>query len=128
MKLKSFNATNTKAVRYGKPTVNVSKSGVFNFSKTASELIMLELTPYIEILQDEERPKDWYVKLSTMEKGFSARKYKEGNNVTNSAFTARQLLKSIGFTGNSVSFLIAGKPTKLEGELLWPILTASANK
>lgn len=73
MKLKEFNAVNSKSTRKGEATVSFSsKTGVVTISKEAARVLGIDGTSMVTILQDTASPKDWYIK-KVSENGFTLR-------------------------------------------------------
>lgn len=127
MKLKSFNAENSASAHKTGARVHINhSSGVFTLSDTAVNTIGLAAGDTVELHQDEEQPKDWYITKS--EKGFKLRdknKDAKGMLCFNNVSVARELLSSINIDGNA-SMLIATEATSLDGVELFAILTKSA--
>jgi|GEM_PF-919506 hypothetical protein len=130
MKLKLFTPETCGHSYTGKCTLNVNYgSGVFTFSKTAVQQLKLKPGMYCIILQDEASPKDWYLKLDKKQ-GFQLRTANKGESIAllfNNSYTAREIAKSIGITGNA-TYLIAAEPLVVDKEQLWPIITSSAKQ
>lgn len=128
MKLKAYTPKTCGHTYTGKSTINLNYgTGVFSFSKTAVQLLKVKAGMCCTLLQDENQPKDWYLKFSKFD-GFTLRNSQKGVQamlIFNNSFTARALAKSIGLTGNA-TFLIATEPLMVDKELLWPIITSSA--
>lgn len=130
MKLKHFNTQNTRAIRRRKPTIRFTKAGLIALSSTLSMNIGLKENDYVEFLQDEEKPKDWYIVKGSAKTGFQLRKYKTngGQLITNSANLSEKFLESIGKKNiTSIACLVATQPTEVEGMKLYAIITSSAN-
>jgi len=70
MKLKEFNVENTVTQRNYLPIVSINqKVGLFNFNKSACELMGLADNDQVVILQDENAPENFYIE-KVSKKGF----------------------------------------------------------
>lgn len=114
MKLKSFTREDCQFLGTGIPTVRVSKSGTFSFSKLAAVDLGLKVGNKIEILQDQDRPADWYVKKTEHQSGFILRNQSGGQVMVAAQPIARKLLKSIGKEGVSTTFHMGTEPVEEE--------------
>lgn len=130
MKLKRFNPGNTRTIRKGRPIIRFAKKGQISLSATLVHKIGLSEKDSIEFIQDEERPKDWYLIKAKSGNGFSLRKYKStfDSLLTNSSGMVDKFLESIDKKGvASVGCLVSTKPTEVEGLKLYAIITSSAS-
>ena len=100
MKLKEFSTTGIKSLK-GIATITFTKSGCISFNRKADKLIFF---------QDEENPKDWYMKISE-DKGAELRATTSGNGglVCNFAVVAQNVFTSTG-TSSRVKFQISTHP------------------
>jgi hypothetical protein len=130
MKLKVFTPETCGHTYTGKSTLNVNYgSGVFTFSKAAVEQLKINAGMNCTVLQDEARPKDWYLKFEKKQ-GFQLRNANKGESnalLFNNSYTAREIAKSLGINGNA-TYLIGAEPLMVDKELLWPIITSSAKQ
>ena len=130
MKLKEFNAENTLTVRTDKPTVHINtKTGLFNFSRSACVLLNIKHGDRVTFHQDEEEPTDWYVEKVLTETGFPLR----ANNNTSKGllFSNTSMARAIVHSVKEVTsgkIAIVAEPTKVEKRKLYALLTASLNK
>jgi len=132
MKLKRFNTTNIRSIRIGKPTVRFNKQGQISFSIAIITAMGLKSGDKIEFIQDEEKPKDWYVVKCKNDNGFTLRDFKGSNGlVTNSSSLVKTFIKSLepqfDSSVTSVGCLMALQSTKVENEELFAIITKSAS-
>ena len=129
MKLKRFNQKTTASAPRGRATIRFNKSGAISISGVAVDLTGINSGDYIEIVQDEQNPEDWYITKSDMNVGFKLRPGgKSGNSMANSAATCRAFLKQFPRTGKtSTGCLIGTVPVTFEGVDYWPIITSSAH-
>jgi hypothetical protein len=132
MKAKVFNTANAGLVSdkslASLLTVNYN-TGLISFSVGFINKIKLVATARIALIQDEERPKDWYIQVGADDHGFALRK-KDTAVAFNCVTVARQLLEStelIDKGGNgTVRFLLATDPTVDETlGALYAIITKS---
>lgn len=126
MKLKSYNQKNASKLRVGRLSVRFTKKGAILFSAKATKLICIDKDSYIEFLQDEDSPQDWYIKKSNEEIGLRCRHAANSSIMVNSAIVSNKILESINNINESVGFLISKKPIKVDDEELWLIITSSA--
>ena len=77
MKLKEFSTTGIKSLK-GIATITFTKSGCISFNRKAVETIGLKTGDKLIFFQDEENPKDWYMKISE-DKGAELRATTSGN-------------------------------------------------
>lgn len=132
MNLKRYNSTNVKTIRFGKPTIRFNKQGQISFSSAIITAMGLKSGDKIELIQDEEKPKDWYVVKCKNDIGFPLREYKSSNALlTNSSGLVKTFMKSlepqISNTTKSIGCLVAIIPTIVEKEKLFAIITKSAS-
>lgn len=130
MKLKEFNSENTVTVRSDKPSLHINtKTGLFNFSKAACDLLNIKDGDRIAFYQDEEEPTDWYIEKVTTEKGFPLR---AKDNITKGLlFSNTTMARAIVFSVKEIvsgKVAIATEPTKIGNRKLWALLTAGFNK
>ena len=125
MQLKTFNSENVLPVRESKPCIHINtKTGLFNFSIGACEMIGLKPGDRVSFHQDEEEPTDWYLEVT--KNGFELR---AKANVTkgmlfNSSVMARELVYSVQEV-QSGRVLISSQPISVNKKTLWPLITAS---
>jgi len=131
MKLKEFNTSNSKTATPGEPTIRLnSKAGLFGISKAAAELLSLNDTSKIVIVQDEENPTDWYIKVSTDQNAFTIRK---GKNASDYSFNCTPVTKSILDSIKpalkpvfvAAGFKLSKTPVEIEDSTYWTIITAN---
>ena len=129
MKLKRFNPGNTRTIRVGKPTIRFAKQGQISLWPNLVQKIGLTEKDHIELIQDEDSPKDWYLVKANTGSGFPLRGYKEANGLlTNSAGMANKFIELIGKKGaSSVGCLVSVEPSIYEGMKLYAIITSSAS-
>lgn len=131
MKLKIYDRS-LGPLKVGVATLNVNKGGMFGFSARSADVIGLEHGSKVLIIQDEDRPKDWYVAKDHRggePTGFEVRGKKANTLCFNSSYTAQKIKDSLGLNGSvkSMRFLIGTAPVKHDGLELWPIITKSVN-
>ena len=130
MKLKSFNAANSKMYSRGDENLAMvsfnQKAGVVRINEAAANKIGLASEDQIMIHQDEENPQDWYIE-KVKENGFTLRA--KDNDLKNGLlFNNTHVIKSIAtsasFTDQSGKILLAGEATELDKgkRKLWGLL------
>jgi len=133
MKIKRFNKTTVAQREPGAPNVYIHYGGSFAFNQPAS--ILLGAVPdakvYIEVIQDEENPKDWFISITNEDTGILLRPGKKSGAFSfNSGIIAKELLKTlpkseIGTSAKTANLLISSSPQEFDGMRLWPIITSS---
>ncbi len=130
MKLKIYNKANSATLRKGKPTVRVnSKSGAISFNTFATMELGLVTDTGLEIVQDENRPQDWYIMKSDSDSAFKARPkaLTRDGFIIQSVVLSKAILKSVNADSTSASFLIGTVPVVHDGVELYAIITKSMN-
>jgi len=127
MKLKEYNADNSKTLSNGSPRVSVvRKSGTTSFSKSAVELLGIKDQSSVIIANDEDAPRDWYISIS---KNPSAFKIRLKNGISNAMFNCSKVACKLLDTAKefkSGSFRISKEPTVLNGVSYFLIITAKS--
>jgi hypothetical protein len=127
MKIKTFNAANTAiATRSSKdPVLSFSsKTGVFRFNKSATELLQLKVNEQLEFAQDEDDQKNWFM-LKSEKDGFEVRDKK--GLTFNNVKLAGHLVSSLNgeASGTNYKIKIVDQPVTLEGKQYFPLQIAS---
>lgn len=126
MKKKVFNQQSIVGTRPTGLFIRMNpRSGAITFSKDlAAKLELTKKDAGIQIIQDEERPSDWYIELSTSPEAFKTRsKFKNISALIQSCYLVRQVLTSCDLdTTRSYKFLVA--PDPVDG--MYAIITKSA--
>ncbi|WP_319502536.1 hypothetical protein [uncultured Draconibacterium sp.] len=125
MNLKSYTRQDCGTLTNGVSSLRVTTKGTFTINKFAVNGIGLKVNDKIEILQDQDRPADWYIKKSDHPEGFILRKQSCGALICNAQAIAKILLNSIDKANESVTLRMATTPE--EGDY-YAILTRSAKK
>jgi len=124
MELIAFNAKNsTRSVR-GEISMNVNEKGVIRLSKYTS--IMLGLSPgdKVEFFQDNDDPRDWYVKKSVSKEAFRLNTNKEwGYFYFNSSYLSSRIMAVAKC--KSASFMLSKTPKMIDDEPYYLILVAN---
>jgi len=133
MNIKRFNKSNLSQREIGKASLYVHSAG--NLCINEGTAALLGVTPtsifYVEFIQDEDNPKDWYIMLSTEDLGLKLRKEKKKDKYNvNSGVLAKEILKTLPKSAaqtspNTASLLISSIPLEHNGLKLFPILTSS---
>ncbi|WP_417867988.1 hypothetical protein [Xanthomarina gelatinilytica] len=103
MELELVKAENISQRNY-EPCVNISKTGVFNFNKPATEDLKLN-GKKIDLFYDKKNPTDWYMQI-TDDGALSLREHGDKNAKCNSSSIAAQIKQS---TQNAID-----KPLKVK--------------
>lgn len=131
MKLKSFNQENLPTSSKSKPGIYInSKAGMFHISATAAEKLGLKDGDSIELHQDEENERDWY--LSKSKKGFALRNKKKDSDefglIFNNVSLAKLIFESLGYQAQTGRCLFGAEPTVIKSVAYWPVITANLFK
>lgn len=133
MKLQSFNPDTLPGyIRTGRATLGVNfKTGLFNFSKSAVELLNIGAGSCIELHQDEENPADWYIQVATAGNGFALRESKDKDllflNHTGLAKLIKDCFEHEDVDPRSASFGISAEPIEHEDSKLYGIIITTAS-
>jgi hypothetical protein len=125
MKKKIFNKVNTSRGGSTSPGywIRIHLTGTITFSRAVSTEIIKE--GGFNLVQDEDRPQDWYIEISDSEHAFKLRLKKANNwdktSVIQNAAMARAILSSCDIE-KSARFLVSAN----EAEGMYAILTKSA--
>ena len=66
MKLIEYNNLKSRSSENTEPLIHVSKSGIITFNQQLINELKLVQKRKISFFQDEDSPKDWYIKLDTI--------------------------------------------------------------
>ncbi len=122
MKLKKMEFTVAHMKKGAAPAIRVTKGGVFSFNKGLSEHLKLNAGTGVDFFQDEEVPRDWYIKLSEKSQNKVRRKEPSKGYLFNNAGLAGAFLTSIDAIDDSKSFKVATVPEKVGKEFYYAIL------
>ncbi len=132
MKLKKFDLENTRSLRMEIPLVRINIIlGTFGFNKSAVELLKLQSGDKLDILQDQERRKDWYISKTNSKDGFPIRIHTKSEDsehpsfIVDSIYMTKLILNSLNLTDKkSVDFKINTSPVHENGMELYAIITS----
>ena len=126
MKLKEFNQENSRNIMTGRLTVRIyRRTGIFQFSKQAAEVLGLQIGSLVTIHQDEEHPEDFYFHKTSDPKGFILRgKGAELSGLTFNCSKVAVKILDLKKVEKSASFQISKQPMLINGLEYWPIITA----
>lgn len=132
MKLKIYTPENLPSngggnMRNQKPSILFNqKPGGTSFNGALVEMLKLKHGDCVQICQDEDSPKDWYILLS--ESGFVLNKPKDGGKYLffNSIPLGRKVLESLKVENQSARMIVVNEPVEIDNLTYYPIITASA--
>lgn len=128
MNLKTFDSSVLGNRNPQDPSIGFGIKGRIGLNRKVCEIMDLNENSRVLIVQNEDRPQDWYITKTTSEKGFvlkpSAGKV-GGLNFSCQVITS-QIMKSCGIHSKYVSMLVAQNPSTIIGQDHFAILTASA--
>lgn len=124
MKPKIYNRKREKNYMSFFPHLRITTQGRFFLNKRAANDLNLNKGDLVNLVQDEENPRDWYLKKTDDEAGFPLSVQGKHRGVSFSSSTIRNVMfKSLGLPLLSTTFRISNKP--IEGGY-FPIITSSA--
>ena len=110
MNLKEFNKDTCNIYVQKKATVRVSNNGKISFNLRAGEILDFKNNPKVRFFQDQENPKNWYIKSYNKGNVFLIKNYRtQGNSFFSSSLTTK-ILRSID-TGRTCKFILSHKKT-----------------
>ncbi len=128
MKFNRFNKKNCQNKRNGIAAIRINEKGLISFSWKLYQMLNPEGKEliYVEFLQNQDSPKDWYIIRSTEEEGFPLRGKKDTkSSMFNSAALTKQLIELVRQPGDDrtrFTLRVIDKPQQLaenmEGWLL----------
>lgn len=133
MKLKKYNKKNTQSSKSTHPFISFNQKGQIIINSRLHSLLNPNDHESIslEFLNDEDSPRDWYIKL-TGQDGFCLRNKKESKYwVFNSSVLAKKIfseLKPPGYDKPTLRFLVKADPVNVEGESAYLIFTKPVEK
>lgn len=125
MKLKQFNTTNSTLIRDSSPRIHLGKNGAITISVGLCRLMDLKNGSRIELLQNTESPKDWYIAKS--EDGFVLRAQDSGMLIFNCAAAVKSLIKSLNFNTpplSGVTFQVSSAFVEEGKTMMYLIITS----
>ena len=131
MRFRKFNASNTGRYHRLTPTITFHRDGRATINGEAQQLLSPDRSlEAIEFVQDAERPKDWYIRAASVDKGFVLRANSRGGR--SKKLTAIRFVNHIMDTletpDNVIYYRVAQQPTTIEDEAWYAILTANPIK
>lgn len=123
MKLITYNADNT--VSKQSPKLSIRKQGGVFLNKAAVDNFGLKAGDKIEFVNDEDSPREWYIKCILSDKGFELKDSKFNSLTFNSKVLTDAILDSIKFD-HSAAMLLSSSKTTIDGNDYWVIVTGSA--
>ena len=110
------------------PYVTLEKNGIIRLNRIACELLEITIGEKLNVLQDEDRPKDWYLEKTSDEDGLIMRKHSSSGSICSNSKPITVLMRnSIGIQQQSVRFRLATQSLNGENKV-YAILTSSINK
>jgi hypothetical protein len=125
MKTRIFNQGNSTSTKSTGHFITIqTKNGAISFSKDLVSLIDIKKNK-VQFVQDEDKPKDWYLQVTSSEDGFPLRGKNAGSIMQNTVL-CREILKSLGVLGQgSWRIMVATTPEKGFNLPTYPIITKS---
>ena len=103
--------------------ISLGKSGLVSFSKDAIINLKLQKGTKMMLLQDKDKPKDWYLSI-TDEGDIEFRPYKEESGGFNSSGIVKKIKESLEIYSEKSIRIALGAPFKEEGKMLIALITA----
>jgi len=123
MKLKTYNSASFSG-RRGVVKLSLGKSGLISISLSAASMIGVKSGDRVELVQDEDAPRDWYIKSGHSEHGYLLRGYKNGTLCFGSKPLAQTIADSLG-RELSLSIPVATEKQKIDGQEYYALITAA---
>jgi len=123
MEIEIFDSSVLKPGRLYRPTVHVSKSGLFTFNPLAVEQLNLAIGNTISFVRDKINPRDWYIMRDP--NGLVLREKQKGQLMCNAKIVRDLMHEALGakLKNESMKFLVAKEPTQHKDKMLYAILT-----
>jgi hypothetical protein len=103
--------------------ISLGKSGLVSFSKDAIVDLKLEKGTKMMLLQDKEKPRDWYLSI-TDDGDIEYRPYKEDSGGFNSSALVKKIKESLENCSDKSIRISLGVAFENEGQTLIALLTA----
>jgi hypothetical protein len=127
MKLIEYNSENTANTEPKFPRVRVGKSGLFSFNGEAQALLELTDESSVIICNDEDSPRDFYIRKTELPNAFKLRgKGSQKFLMFNCAKVEKMILYSAKSEGGE-SFRISKEKIEMGGGTYFLIITAAPN-
>ena len=124
MKLKKFNRKDCHTRGLSYPAISIEKSGIVRLNRYAAEHLSLNIGDKINLYQDEDKPKDWYIEKTTDDDGLIMRKHgDDGSLCCNASAISSKVKVALGMD-KTMHIRIAGSPVE-DGQGLFAILTGT---
>lgn len=123
MKLKTYNKENT--IVTDSPKISFRTKGIITLNKAASDLLEISFDDTIEICQDQDSPRDWYINHNAGKTGFILRPTKNKGVYFSCKQLSEAVLESLGFD-KTISMLISKEKVQIGSLKYHPIITRSA--
>ncbi len=127
MKFKVFDAKSaTVPGKIPTPALTMSRTGLFRPNVVLVEKLALEAGDLITLVQDEDRPTDWYI-TKYIETGVPVRFTKNGQPLFNHSTAAKELYATLGKEATeTVRMQVATTPLVDANKAYYAIITKSA--
>lgn len=103
----------------------IKRTGLIMFSRDMNELLKGKR---VNFLQDETRPKDWYVEITKEASGIPVRYIdKVERHAIQSSVIAREILQSCDITAGGADFTISSEPDTTASGKSYAILTSTGS-
>jgi hypothetical protein len=113
MKKKIFNKETIPARNgFAGPWISISKSGNITFSRDLIKSLKLDDWGGVIFIQDEDKPKDWYMELSKDASALRPRPEKNGTIKIQSAYIVKSMLSSLDLELATYKFKVASEPAE----------------
>lgn len=126
MSFRKYDASNTGRYHRLVPTMTFNRYGRASINGEAQRTLSPDAPlKAIEFIQNEERPKDWYIRAAAQDKGFVLRANSRGGQakkITAIRFV-NFIMDTLEIPNEVVTYRVASIPTEIEGEEWYAILT-----
>lgn len=130
MKLKLYTQAEMPIIVTNDPMITISlKRGEIRINQATAKLIGLKKGDHIVLVNDEAKPKDWYLIKSNAEQGFQLR---NRDSMTSLGFynvnLVRMFFKKMNNRESTVRLKVSNQSLNIDGLTLYPIITAPIYK
>lgn len=128
MKTKIWNTKNTAAITATGNWISIKpKSGTMGLSRDLCRSIGLKSATMINFIQNEEKPREWFIEITKDPASFRLREHKVNKScILQSIVLARAIFSSLGLD-NETTYRIPISTTKDEHNR-YPLITSNAKK
>jgi hypothetical protein len=124
MEIEVFDSKSARATRIYKPSISISKIGVFTLNKLAVEALNLVAGNTISLVRDKSNPRDWYIMRD--HSGITLRQVDNGCLAFNSGLIRSLMHDSFGNESKNgrMRFPVSKEPVQFKDKIMYAIITS----